>query len=373
METPESVIKNAKPFFEGYFQNLSKDLTELTTVPVVCTLVSVGLLRGKAELAPLFAGDRSVAFAEEDSAALGDLHLVFDTPLSIALAGTLMQTDPAVTQEKMESRDYDEECQEGFREVATQIVTSINRQLEEKLAKGEHLFLEATEHNPAGALPETLADQITYLVANVEVKTAEFPSVAAHWLISRKFAESILKTEIPASAQELADEKGMEADEADITALAAGHPDGLVMPQVEGSIRLLMTEAPFSLKAEEPVNKGITAVTHDGHRYIGIEHKGMLIRVLSRSDIHQVMGPFHGSGAPAPRDKALYALPLGKINAQQQLVKIASNGTIEEAANLMQAHNLHMLPVVNSRGGLRGFVPIQAMVDYYRKMGRKGK
>lgn len=372
METPEAVIEQAKPFFQGYCQNLSEHLTSMTTVPVVCTLVDVSLLRGADDLAPIFADDRSVAYAEEDADGLGDLHLIFDTPLSIALAGTLMMTDAAIIQEKMQSREYDEETHEGFREVSTQIVASLNKLLEEKLAQDAHFYLENFEQVSAGLLPKTLSVDTTYLMVNVEVVTSDYPAVTAYWLISRKFAATILKTSIPASAAETAREAALiEVVEEDITAIAASQPGGVITPEVAGGVRSLMTLPPFSLRADEPVKHGILAVTQDHQQYIGIVQKGALIRVLSRSDIQQVMGPFHGGTAPTPRDRALYMLPIGKINTQQMLVKIFANGTINEAAELMREHKLHALPVVSSLGVLRGFVPIHAVVDYFRKRGER--
>ncbi|MBF0462555.1 MAG: CBS domain-containing protein [Magnetococcales bacterium] len=370
METPESIVEKARPFFLDYFQSLSEDLNLLATAPVECTFSDVTLMRGRDDVVPLFATDRSVAYAEEDSSGLGGLHLVFDVTTSIALAGMMMMTNEAVIQEKVSSRAYDEETHEGFREVSTQIITALNRRLEEKVAGGAHLFLDSSKYTDAGKLPPTLDMEATYLVASVEIQVAAFGNSMAYWLLSRKLAESILRTPIPGSKKEMA---GADADveEEEDEALPYTAPGELLAPQVVGSVRLVMTETPFTLKEEEKVMRGITAITQDGYRYIGIERKGVLIRVLSQSDIHQVMGPFYDSGTPTPRDKALHALPIGKLNAQQQLVKIASDGTINEAAELMQKHKLLALPVVSNRGTLRGFVPIHAVLDYFRRAGKK--
>ncbi len=372
METSEPIKEKARSFFLNYCQTLSEELNTLTMASVVCTLGEVTLLRGAGDLGPLFAADRSLARAEEDSSGLGDLHLVFDTPISIALAGMMMMTNEGVIRSKMASRDYDEESHEGFREVATQIVAAINRQLEE-LAPGSHLYLASVKQISQGNMPPTLDNDTTYLSASIEITVGEFESATAHWLLSRKLAEPILKTAIPGSAKEMAGPGGMEEElpEEEDDALPHTEPGELLAPQVAGSVRLVMTETPFTLKEEEKVMRGITAITQDGYRYIGIERKGALIRVLSQSDIHQVMGSFYGSGPPIPRDKALYALPIGKLNVQQNLIKIGTDGSINEAADLMRQHRLHALPVVSNRGTLRGFVPIHAVVDYFRRMGKK--
>ncbi|MEO5364102.1 MAG: CBS domain-containing protein [Magnetococcus sp. DMHC-8] len=377
MDTPESIKEKARLFFLDYCQSLSAELNNLTMTTVTCTLNKVGLLRGIGELEPLFAADRSVARAEEDSLGLGDLHLVFDTAISIALAGMMMMTSEPVIRSKMESREYDDEIHEGFREVSTQIVASLNRLLEEKTEQGGHIFLTTVKRGGQDNLPITLEDDITYLMASIDVAVAEFESATAYWLISRRFAEAILKISIPGSSREMAEASGAEPDEElpgeEEEELELPHtaPGELLAPQVAGSVRLVMTETPFTLKEEEKVMRGITAITQDGYRYIGIERKGTLIRVLSQSDMYQVMGFFYGSGPPSPRDKALHALPIGKFNTQQNLVKIAVNGSIDEAADLLQRNKLHALPVVSNRGTLRGFVPIHAVLDYYRRMGKR--
>ena len=54
METPEQVVKKARPFFLSYFQKLAGDLNTLIDAPVVCTLNGVSLLRGEADLGTLF-------------------------------------------------------------------------------------------------------------------------------------------------------------------------------------------------------------------------------------------------------------------------------------------------------------------------------
>ncbi|MEO5338980.1 MAG: CBS domain-containing protein [Magnetococcus sp. MYC-9] len=374
METPATITDKARPFFLDYCQKLAEELTSLTTAPVVCTLSDITLLRGAQELGPLFSADRSVSYSEEDSSGLGGLHLIFDTVLSIALAGTLMMTSESVIQEKIAARDYDEETHEGFREVATQIISSLNPLLEEKITSGAHLFLESVRHTEADSPPASMDMEATHLVASIELTVASFSAAKAHWLFSRRLAAALLQTPIAGTAKEMAalgavvEDEEEEEEEEELPPLQSGE---LLAPQVAGSVRQVMTETPFALKEEEKVMRGITAITQDGYRYIGVERKGALIRVLSQSDMHQVMGPFFDSTPVSPRDKALHALPIGKFNTQQLLIKLDSDGTINEAADLMQKHTLYALPVVSNKGSLRGFVPIHAVLDYFRTLGEK--
>ncbi|MBF0448318.1 MAG: CBS domain-containing protein [Magnetococcales bacterium] len=146
--------------------------------------------------------------------------------------------------------------------------------------------------------------------------------------------------------------------------------DGLPVPDEAGSIRVVMTEQPFALKDDDTIMTAINAMRHDGYRYIGVEKKGKLIRVVSQSDLRQVMGPFFGTRAMGPRDKAICTLAVGKLNEGQQLIRIPLTGTISQAADLMTEFNLRFLPVVSDKGVLRGFIPIHSVLNYYRKKRR---
>ncbi|MBF0623823.1 MAG: CBS domain-containing protein [Magnetococcales bacterium] len=143
--------------------------------------------------------------------------------------------------------------------------------------------------------------------------------------------------------------------------------DGLPHPDEPGSIKVVTTEMPFTLKEEDRVIKAINAMRHDGFKYIGVDRQGKLVRIVSQSDLRQLMGPFFGTQAMNARDKAICTLPLGKINSGQNLIAIMSSGTINQAADLILENNLRMLPVVSKQGVLRGFIPIHAVLDYFRR------
>jgi CBS domain-containing protein len=146
--------------------------------------------------------------------------------------------------------------------------------------------------------------------------------------------------------------------------------DGLPQPDDPGGIKDLITEVPFSLKEEEKVIKAINAMRQDGYRYIGVDSKGKLIRVISQSDLRQIMGPFFGTKAMSARDKAICTVPLGKLNKEQQLIRLPISGTIDQAADLFMEFGLRALPVVSKQGVLRGFVTVHSVMNYYRKKRR---
>ena len=395
METPEQVVKKARPFFLGYFQKLANDLNTLIDSPVVCTLSGVSLLRGDEDLNTLFEMDRSVAFVREDGLNTGDVHLIFDVTTSIALAGMMMMMGASVIQNKIKIREYNEEIQEGFQEVSNQIVGALNDQIESKMPDGGHLILESTEYVGFGEMAPTLGMDTTYVAAEVEIKVADFGSASAYWLLSKGVSEAILRVKIPGSAQEEADEKASEPAPAE-KAVEAGTPpaeqkteggdapvagidsigdgsfsysadDQLPTPDEPAGLKVLMTETSFTMADSEPIQRAIVATLQDGYRFIGVESKGALIRVITHSDLRQVMGPFYGSKAATPRDKALFALPIGKLNVKQELISISEDGTIADAADLINLHNLRALPVVSNKGILRGFIPVHAVLSYYRK------
>lgn len=398
METPEDVVKKARPFFLSYFQKLASDLHTLIDAPVVCTLNGVTLLRGEKDLSTLFEMDRSVAYVREDGLDTGDVHLVFDVTTSIALAGLMMMMGEAVIQSKIKIREYNDEIKEGFQEVSNQIVGALNDQIESQMEDGGHLIMESTAHVGFGDLPPTLDSEVTYLSADVEIKVADLSIASAHWLLSKGLAEAILQLHVPGTPEEeaqggggLSGEKGAESrsDGGKTTSEAAGavsagggdsgsdsdvgfesafDVDGdLPAPDEPGSVKVVMTETPFSMKEDEPIKRAIVAMLQDGYRYIGIERKGVLVRVISQSDLRQVMGPFYGSSAATARDKAIFNLPIGKLNERQKVITITVDGTINQAAGMMLGHKMRALPVVSSKGVIRGFIPVHAVLDYFRK------
>ncbi|OSM06277.1 putative CBS domain-containing protein [Magnetofaba australis IT-1] len=144
--------------------------------------------------------------------------------------------------------------------------------------------------------------------------------------------------------------------------------DGLPIPNEPGSVKAVMTELPFSLKETDRAIKAINAVRRDGYRYIGIDNgEGKLIRVLSQSDVRQLMGPFFGTKALTARDKAIYTVPIGKLNIKQELIAISIDGSVNQAADLVSEYNLRALPVVSKQGVLRGFVTVHGLVSFFRR------
>ena len=398
MEIPEQLVKKARPFFLSYFQKLANDLNTLIDAPVVCTLSDVRLLRGDDDLSTLFDMDRSVAYAREDGLDTGDVHLIFDVTTSIALAGLMMMMGMSVIQNKIKIREYNEEIQEGFREVSNQVVGALNDRLEVVMEDGGHLLLETTSHAGFGERPPSLDLEKTYVSACVEIKVADFEPAQAYWLLSKGLAEAVLGVHVPGSPKEEAEAKpisgqaegGAAAEEeeeeedafqvdteADITSVEGSDitystTDKLPSPDEPGGLKILMTETPFAMKEDEQIKRAIVAMLQDGYRCIGVEQKGVLVRVVAQSDLRQVMGPFYGTNAVTARDKAVFSLPIGKLNEKQKMIKISQDGTINQAADLVGKHGLRALPVVSNKGVLRGFITVHAILDYFRKKKQVG-
>ncbi|MBF0462547.1 MAG: CBS domain-containing protein [Magnetococcales bacterium] len=390
MEIPDKTAKKVRPFFLNFFQKLSDNLNTLINAPVECTITDVALLRGEEDLSDLFESETSVTYTLEDGLHTGDMHLVMDAAAAIGLSGLMMMLPQAVVQKTVKTREYTDEIREGFHEVANQIVGSLNDRVEEKLAGG-HLFVEAVEHVGIGAVSATLDPTVTYLDIGMDVKVSDFRSASAHWLFSRGLANALLKLDIPGSPEELAREAAQagvveeEVKPAEVVPEAKPVPDDfqfdanvsdylarstrieLPNPDEPGGVRVVMTLPPFALNENEEVMRAVTAAFQEGRRYVGVDRQGTLIRVVSPSDLRRIMGAFYGSKAVTPREKALLNLPVGKLNETQKLVTITPKGTIEQAADLLKTNNLFALPVVNGSGVLRGFVPIHAVIEYFRK------
>lgn len=150
-------------------------------------------------------------------------------------------------------------------------------------------------------------------------------------------------------------------------AIGYSSKDNLPMPDEAGGVKVVMTEPPFSLDEEEKVIRAINAMRQDGYRYIGVDREGKLVHIVTQSDLRQLMGPFFGTKAMTARDKAICTVPLSKINKEQTLIKISIGGSIQQAADLMTEFELRVLPVISKVGVLRGFVPIHAVLNYFRK------
>ncbi|MEO5348237.1 MAG: hypothetical protein H7836_01115 [Magnetococcus sp. YQC-3] len=386
MDIPEQIAKKVRPFFLSFLQKLSDDLNTLIDAPVECALTSISLVRGTDDLDELFVSENSTAYALEDGLHSGNLHLVMDASVAIGLSGLMMMLPKAVVQKSVKTREYTEEIQEGFHEVSNQIMGSLNTRVEEKL-EGGHLFLEGTEHTGASSIPSTLNPVFTYLSIGMDVTVSDFRVAPAVWLFSRGFANTLLKVEIPATPEELALEAGgavaeepapepppparepddYEFDSAAGDLLARSTGDDLPAPDEPGGLRVVMTLPPVSLHETEEVMQAVVAIFQEGHRYVGVERQGALFRVVSKSDLRRIMGAFYGSKAVTPKEKALFSLPVGKLNEKQTLVRIMARGTINEAADLLKTHSLYALPVVSGNGVLRGFIPVHSLVDYFRK------
>ena len=472
METPDNIAKKSRPFFLNFFGRLGTDLNTLTAAPVNVTLTGMETLRGSDDLEALFEKDRCVAHVLEDGLNTGDVHLVIDVATSIALTGLMMMMGEGVIKNQVKTREYNEEIEEGFNEVANQIVGAFNDLIEKKMKEGGHLFLDSTNRYEYGDNPATFKEHYTYLTAIAEIQVSNFEAEECRILMSKGFADALLGIELEGTDEEIAEiakkkaaadptaaEEGSPEDVAeDIqealgesgTAGAAGGgtaggaggagtaggaggaagtaggaggagtaggaggaggaagggggavedgdagggfagggdgteledgnildhtenttkystTDGLPVPDEPGSIKVVMTDPPFALKEDEKIITAITHMRDDGYRYIGVESRGKLIRVLSHNDLRQIMGPFFGTSAMTPRDKAVCTLALGKLNEGQQLIKIPLSGSISQAADLMLEFNLNSLPVVSDKGVLRGFVPLHSIMSYYRK------
>ncbi|MBF0369151.1 MAG: CBS domain-containing protein, partial [Magnetococcales bacterium] len=142
----------------------------------------------------------------------------------------------------------------------------------------------------------------------------------------------------------------------------------LALLNEKGSVKYVITVPPVTMKHDEKVIQAINALLQNGTSLIGVEKKGKLDRVITESDLRQLMGPFYGSRAMTSRDKALFALPIDKVNYNQTVISIRTSGTINQAAEIIDQNKLRALPVVsNKQGSLRGFVTVHGLLNIFRK------
>lgn len=135
---------------------------------------------------------------------------------------------------------------------------------------------------------------------------------------------------------------------------------------VSVSLAQLMTVPASCANENERVSKAIAIMEKEGVGQIGVVRDGVLIRVLSRGDLRQLMGPFYGTAAMSARDKAVLGVQLGKICKSQKLISIPMNGSAAEAVELMIENKLKTLPVVDENGALRGFIQVHELLKLLR-------
>lgn len=431
LQLPDEIAVKARPFFLNYFSKLAKDLNTLTAAPVSCSLNDLSLLQDRSHLDGLFEADRSVAFVREDGQNTGDCHIIVDVETSIALTGLMMMMGDTVIREQVKAREYSEEIHEGFHEVANQVTGSMNELVERKLKGGHlfldkvsHVqYGETPSSMRDGELYVDAA--VSIQVSNFQAQVAhwvisqglmeallgiEFPSdeemLGAEGAAALSAAGGGLrkgkksgpmgvdlsgyanvgvdpsqfergKIDLGAYAGEDDEEGGGGPRAADLSGYGGGeegkertfsNADGLPLPNEPGGIRAVMTETPLTLKEEDKVLKAIHAMRVDGYKFIGVNNKdNKLVKMLTQSDLRQLMGPFFGTKAMSERDKAICTVPLEKVNREQQLIKISIDGTINQAADLLTEFEVRAIPVISKAGQLRGFVTVHSVLEYFRK------
>lgn len=174
----------------------------LTGASVSCNLVDSQILRGLEEIDEVFELDKSVARSVEDGTGAGDAYICFDLATSIALAGYMMMMGEGVIKEQVKKRIYTEEIQEGFQEVANQLVGAFNDLVEEKAA-GAHMLLKLpTERISYGQHPKGMEDGRSYAVFTANIQVGDFEPVPSKWLFSRDLTKLLVGVTMDATDEE---------------------------------------------------------------------------------------------------------------------------------------------------------------------------
>ncbi|MEG3638099.1 CBS domain-containing protein [Magnetococcus sp. PR-3] len=204
----DKALKKLRPFVLKFFNRLSNDMNMLTGAPVSCTLSDSQLLRGLEEIDEVFELDKSVARAVEDGTGAGDAYICFDLATSIALAGYMMMMGEGVIKEQVKKKIYTDEIQEGFQEVANQLVGAFNDLVEDSAADGHMLLMLPTERITYGEYPNGLEDDRSYCVYTADIQVGDFDPVPSKWLFSRDLTKLLTGVEMDPTESE----KAMEAE-----------------------------------------------------------------------------------------------------------------------------------------------------------------
>jgi len=364
VELRPEIQRPLQRFFLQFFKQLALDTQVLVSKQVESSLQEVKLLQGVEEIDPVFESESVIASVREDGKDLGDLHLLFDVRSAIAFSGLMMMMAPGTLGEMVQLRRFDETLQEAFQEIGNIAAGTLNSLVESKI-EGGHLLMEGTAFVHDMQRPEAVGAD-SYLDVVAEIAVGDFDRETFHILVSRGVAEALggapllLEEEIPDSAATTAapiPSASSKEAEPDLAPSA---------PLVQGELASLMVDPASSADEADTVSQAIATMKAGDARQIGVLRKGVLIRVISRSDLRQLKGPFYGTNAMSPRDRAVLNLQLGKVAKNQQLVSIPVTGSTKEAVDLVIENDLRSLPVVDEKGALLGFIPARELLKLLR-------
>ncbi len=354
MELRKEIAVPLHQLFAKFFKNLAENMHVLISAEVKSSFKQASLLTGDAEIFPVFENEWALAFVQENGTNSGDMHLLFDVRSAIALSALMMMMEGSSLPDLIKRKEYSEDLQEAFGEIANVAMGVLNTLVEESL-EGGHLQLENTVTLGSAEQPETLGgDLYIDVIANIAV--GDFGTEILHVLVSKGLAEALAGAELES------EEPPPEAAADDIDALIAS----VGQEKIDVSLSQLMTDPASRANENSLVSSAIAQMEKEGVRQIGVVRDGVLIRVISWGDLRQLMGPFYGTRAMSARDNAVLRIQLGKININQKLTSIPITGSPSQALDLVIEGDLKSLPVVDESGALRGFIPVRELLKLLR-------
>lgn len=354
MDLRLEIQKPLRRFFLQFFNQLATDAEMLISKPMASEVKEVKLLRGADEIDPLFEKESALVFAREDGKNLGDLHLLFDVRSAIALSGLMMMVPSGPLADKVRLLSFDDTLQEAFQEIGNISMGALNSLVETEIKDG-HLFMDRTALISDGADRPAEVASDAYVVIVAEITVGDFDREPFRVLISQGIAEELCGSSLT-TPEEIAD-----SADASSGAGRSALPKG-------SELAALMVEPASSADATDTVSQAIAMMEKDGVKQVGVLRDGVLIRVISRGDLRQLMGPFYGTNAMTPRDKAVLNLQLGRISKNQRLISISASGSRQEAIERIIENDLGALPVVDSKGALLGFIPTRELLKLLRTL-----
>lgn len=110
-----------------------------------------------------------------------------------------------------------------------------------------------------------------------------------------------------------------------------------------------MSERPVTIEADRPIVEAFAAMAEHGVRHLPVYERGRLIGMLSNRDLYRAVPARDQSPDEALEVvRALYTCRVGELIAEQELVAVEPMTTVIEAAQLMLAHKVSALPVIDS-------------------------
>ena len=128
-----------------------------------------------------------------------------------------------------------------------------------------------------------------------------------------------------------------------------------------------MSSPPVTIDASATLSEAHELLERHAIHHLLVEHRGLVVGVLSDRDLLQHTSPFVGTLSERTRDKHTLVRRIFQF-ASYDLITVRHDASLHEAVALLFTHDISCLPVVDGRGEVLGVVTtrdlLRGMLEY---------